>query len=102
MTSVEIIARLGPAGVAGELKNLIFATDGPKPRIVFRDAINNDIAVVENEQFCLVYDRPLSPGGLTWRELTAWWANREGMARAPEREVARSLYKRLDRSLGGN
>jgi len=33
-------------GVAGDLKNLIFAADGPKPRIVLRDAINNVIEIV--------------------------------------------------------
>jgi hypothetical protein len=38
----------GPGGVRGEMKNLIFAADGPKPRIVLRDAINNDLEIVEN------------------------------------------------------
>ncbi|WP_189115733.1 hypothetical protein [Pilimelia terevasa] len=99
---MALVARLGPSGVSGALKNLIFAADGPKPRIVFRDAINNDIAVVENEQYCLVYDRPLEPGGLTWRQLTAWWADREGMTGNPELGIARSLYQRLNRSLGEN
>jgi len=33
----------GPGGVRGEMKNMIFAADGPKPRIVLRDAINNDL-----------------------------------------------------------
>jgi very-short-patch-repair endonuclease len=88
--------------VKGDLKNLIFAADGPKPKIVFRDAINNDIDIVENEQYCLVYDRPLGPTGLTWRELTAWWAERRGMTGAAEKEISRSLYHRLDRSLGDN
>lgn len=64
----------GAHGVAGELKNLIFAADGPKPEIVFSDALNNDVLVVKNEQFCLVYDRPLGAQGLTWAELTSWWA----------------------------
>ena len=35
-------------GVEGELKNLIFAAHGPKPRIVLRDAINNVIEIVEH------------------------------------------------------
>ncbi|MEU4674545.1 hypothetical protein AB0F91_42965 [Amycolatopsis sp. NPDC023774] len=98
----KLVDRLGPTGVAGDLKNLIFAADGPKPKIVFRDAINNDIDIVENAQYCLVYDRPLGSTGLTWGELTAWWAERQDMASAPAMEVARSLYRRLDRSLGDN
>lgn len=46
----ELAALIGPAGVHGvdgELKNLIFAAHGPKPRIVLRDAINNVIEIVE-------------------------------------------------------
>lgn len=99
---LALVDRLGPTGVAGDLKNLIFAADGPKPKIVFRDAINNDIDIVENEQHCLVYDRPLGPNGLTWNELTAWWADREGLTSATATEISRSLYHRLDRSLGDN
>src|SRR5688572_21466176 len=45
----RVLARTGPQGVDGELKNLIFAADGPKPRIVLRDALNNLIEIVENE-----------------------------------------------------
>ncbi|WP_253779886.1 hypothetical protein [Goodfellowiella coeruleoviolacea] len=99
---VALVVRLGPTGVTGDLKNLIFAADGPKPKTVFRDAINNDIDIVQNEQYCLVYDRPLGSTGLTWKELTAWWAEREGMADAPAMDISRSLYQRLDRSLGDN
>jgi len=93
--------RIG-AGVPGSMKNLIFAADGPKPEIVFSDALNNDVRVVKNEQFCLVYDRPLAAHGLTWAELTSWWADREGLTGTPAREISRSLYRRLDRSLGDN
>ena len=35
-------------GADGELKNLIFASTGPKPEIVLRDAINNVIEVTKN------------------------------------------------------
>ena len=62
----KVLERLGAHGVAGDLKNLIFAADGPKPRIVLRDAINNVIEIVENAERCLVYDRPLAEHGLTW------------------------------------
>ena len=39
--AAKVLERLGAHGVAGDLKNLIFAANGPKPRIVLRDAINN-------------------------------------------------------------
>lgn len=89
-------------GVRGSMKNLIFAAIGTKPEIVLDDAVNNDLRIVRNERGCLVYDRPLGTHGLTWRELTAWWADREGMSGATGREVSQSLYSRLDRCLGDN
>lgn len=98
---LELVARIGPGGVSGELKNLIFAADGPKPEIVLQDALNNDIRVVKNEQHCLVYDQPLTPAGLTWRELSRWWAQRESIT-SPEREVWSSLYQRLARSIAND
>jgi very-short-patch-repair endonuclease len=93
--------RIG-SGVRGSMKNLIFAAVGPKPEIVLDDAVNNDLRIVRNEQGCLVYDRPLSAHGLTWAELTAWWSDRQGLTGAPESDVWRSLYQRLDQSLGDN
>jgi hypothetical protein len=68
---------------------------------VLRDAINNVIEITENAEFCLVYDRPLTEAGLSWRDLTAWWAATRGL-NGSERENARSLYRRLDRSMSGN
>ena len=35
-------------GVGGPTKNLIFAANGPKPDIVLRDAVSNDIEIVAN------------------------------------------------------
>lgn len=32
---------------------------------------NNDLEIVEHGEPCLVYDRPMSQTGLTWRQLTA-------------------------------
>ena len=69
----QLLAQLGMTGVAGELKNLIFAANGPKPRIVLLDAINNVLEITENAEYCLVFDQPLTGAGLSWRELTAWW-----------------------------
>jgi hypothetical protein len=92
----------GLRGVEGSLKNLIFAANGPKPRIVFTDALNNDIKLVENDEYCLVYDRPLPEEGLTWQQLVSWWSHTQGCGETPEREVARNLYRRLSASLTDN
>jgi len=94
--------RIIGSGVRGAMKNLIFAAVGPKPEIVLDDAVNNDLRIIRNEQFCLVYDRPLAAHGLTWAELTSWWSDREGLAGKSERQVWLSLYQRLDQSLGDN
>jgi hypothetical protein len=84
-------------GVSGQAKNLIFAADGPKPEIVLSDAINNDIQIVENAEFCLVYSRAIPPGGLRWKELVNWWAEQNGLP--DNTDTARLLYGRLARSL---
>jgi hypothetical protein len=93
-----VLSGIGPHGVDGELKQLIFAANGPKPRIVLRDAINNVIEIVENGQYCLLYDRPLGADGLAWGELTEWWAAKTG-SDATEPETRRKLYRRLLESL---
>jgi hypothetical protein len=98
----HLIALASVGGVRGEMKNLIFAATGPKPKIVLRDAINNDLEIVENSQNCLVYDRPLSESGLTWRQLTAWWARNDSLDGEDERAAARGLYARLLKSMGRN
>jgi very-short-patch-repair endonuclease len=95
----ELASLVGPRGVQGvhgELKNLIFAAHGPKPRIVLRDAINNVIEIVEHADKCLVYDRPLDEGGLSWGDLTAWWTDTTPAA-GPD--PARSLFMRLQASV---
>jgi hypothetical protein len=93
-----VLARFGANGVDGDLKNLIFAADGPKPRIVLRDAISNVIEVVENGEYCLIYGRPLEGSGLTWRELIDWWTE-TASPDGDERERGLDLYDRLLRSL---
>lgn len=58
-------------GVAGPTKNLIFAANGPKPEIVLRDAVNNDIEIVENAEYCLVYEDPIPAECLRFSRLVA-------------------------------
>lgn len=82
---------VGSGQVIGRPKNLIFASPS-KPDLRFRDAINNDIEVVTHADEVLVYDRPIAAGGLTWRDLQAWWADREGLDSV---DAKQSLYSRL-------
>ncbi|GIF08860.1 AbiJ-related protein [Actinoplanes siamensis] len=94
--------RLIGSGVRGSMKNLIFAAVGHKPEIVLDDALNNDLRIVRNAENCLVYDRTLGSRGLTWADLTDWWAEQQGTAGAPTRELFLSLCQRLDRSLAND
>lgn len=45
-------------GVAGLGKNLIFAANGPKPKLVLADAVNDDIRIVENQEYCNIWPTP--------------------------------------------
>lgn len=95
--------RDGGGGVAGPVKNLILAADGPKPELVLRDAINNQIEIVANAEHCLVYDRPVAADGLTFAALVAWWRERQELAGdLDEQSVGRHLHKRLVASLVNN
>jgi hypothetical protein len=98
----HLLTLAGASGVAGELRNLIFAANGPKPKIILRDAVNNTIEITQNAEFCLVYDLALPEAGLTWRALTAWWADGEQLDTDGELAAARDLYRRLLASMDGN
>ncbi|KAB2811017.1 hypothetical protein F9L07_03530 [Pimelobacter simplex] len=87
----------GARSVDGAMRNLIFASTGPKPRIVLRDAIDNVVEIVENGQFCLYYDRALGDGGLRWADMVTWWADL--LATDNLDVAAKSLWKRLNQSL---
>lgn len=93
----------GRAGVDRPAKNLIFAANGPKPELVLRDAINNDIEITRNAEFCLIYDRPIPADGLKFSHLVDWWRAGQGLGQdADERAVGRELHNRLRSSLGDN
>jgi AbiJ N-terminal domain 3 len=86
-------------GVRGAVKNLIFAANGPKPEIVLIDSLNNDIQIVQNEQYCLVYERPIGEQGLLWQDLVDWWVQLQDMNSRTKKEQENSLYQRLSASL---
>lgn len=83
-------------GVVGNIKNLIFSADGPKPEIIFSDALNNDIKIVKNEEYCLVFDRAIPHAGLLWCDLVDWWDKSKNMSNL---DKERNLYIRLLKSL---
>lgn len=90
-------------GVGTPVKNLIFAADGPKPELVLRDAVNNDIEIVRNGEYCLVYEQPIPADGLKFSNLIEWWRERQGFAdTVPRRDVGVDLHKRLQASLAKN
>lgn len=95
-----VSAGLGVRGVDGELKNLIFASDGEKPRIVLRDAINNTIEIAEGADRCLVYDRALKSDGLLRGDLLDWWVGSNhhdaGQGLSPEQTLRRRLGASLE------
>ena len=94
----ELLDRTGHTGVEGELKNLIFASTGPKPEIVLRDALNNTIEITKGAATCLVYDRPLPDEGLTWSALVNWWAT-QVLHETNLHVAGQHLYKRLAQSI---
>jgi hypothetical protein len=98
----HLLSLTGARGVDGEVKNLIFAANGPKPELVLRDFVSNVIEITRNAEFCLVYDLPVGEGGLTWRALTRWWAGNVELDPETERAKAAELYRRLFASMAGN
>lgn len=96
-------AHTGIRGVDGTLKNIIFASTGPKPEVVLSDSLDNVIETVENGDHCLVYDRPLGSSGLSWSDLVTWWSEQPSANHGPtDQRTAHGLYKRLWASLQGN
>ena len=96
-----VINKIGN-GRTTSVKNLIFAANGPKPEIVLEDATTNDIRIVKNAEFCLVYNRSIRSEGLLWQDLVSWWSELYGLESKHLPEQANNLYKRLLESLGTN
>jgi hypothetical protein len=80
------------------VKNLIFASNGPKPELGLSDAIHNDIVVLSNAEHSLFYDESVGDEGLSWTTLIAWWARAERLD--PEsKETRKAFGKRLQASI---
>lgn len=85
-------------GAAGEVKNLIFAANGPKPEIVLADSISNRIEIVKNAEHCLVYDLLIPENGLDWDTLIEWWARKNKLS-CSHIKTGSNLLSRLQQSL---
>lgn len=93
----------GFRGVDGTVRNIIFASTGPKPEIVLRDATTNLIEITKNAEFCLFYNQAVPDAGLTWGDLVSWWKSEHpGASTDDERTVKRQLYQRLQQSLAAD
>ncbi|ASU81100.1 DUF559 domain-containing protein [Actinopolyspora erythraea] len=92
---------LVPAGLAHNRrpKNLIFASTR-KPDLRFRNAVDNDIEIVGDQDHVLVYDRTIGPDGVRWQDLQDWW--KENQEISEDEEAKRTLYERLRKSLPDN
>lgn len=73
-------------------KNIIFASE-EKPDLRLSDAISNKVQVLSDLDKVLVYDRPISSGGLYWKDLQDWWKETRGII--SEQDAKKSLYNRL-------
>ncbi|HAG99410.1 MAG TPA: hypothetical protein DCL75_11290, partial [Ktedonobacter sp.] len=74
-------------GVHSNVKNLIFAANGFKPEIVLIDSVSNDIQIVKNEEYCLVYDKPILERGLLWKDLLDWWCEKQQLLFLARRDL---------------
>lgn len=96
--SVYKLSRI-KGGVSGSVKNLVFAANGPKPEIVLVDAVSNNIKIVKNEKFCLIYDKPILEQGLLWKDLLEWWQGKQPHPISDHKTLERGLLNRLLASL---
>lgn len=80
----------------GTLKNLIFASNGYKPELVLKDTLTYEIKIVANQQSVLIYDQPIGSGGLSWHDLSSWWASNNNITH----NIDHAFYTRLESSLG--
>ena len=80
----------------GRPKNIIFAST-VKPDLRFRNAVDNDIEIVNHADKVLVFDEPIGESGLRWCDLQSWWARRENIENPDD--AKQKLFRRLLNSL---
>lgn len=89
---IEAISNRAGNGV----KNIIFSSINKKPDIIIKDAMSNDIEIVNNADDCLVFDQPIKSEGLSWKTLVKWWETKNQVL---DGTVDRSLFIRLQKSI---
>lgn len=87
----EPIFKLGKGFKHGNIKNIIFAST-LKPEIVLEDALENNIQIVKNEKYSLIYDRHIDNSSLSINDLINWWKDKS----------EEKLFPRLIESIKGN
>jgi hypothetical protein len=75
----------------GNIKNIIFAST-KKPEIILENALENNIQIVKNESYSLVYDEAINNSNLSINDLIIWWKNKS----------EDKLFPRLQESIKGN
>lgn len=61
-------------GVKGKINNIVFAAT-MKPDILLTDVLNQTVQVPVDEDKYLLYDKEVATGGLSWKELSEWYAD---------------------------
>lgn len=83
-------------GLRTRPKNIIFASLA-KPDIRLSNSLDNEIEILSDLDEVLIYDRPLGPEGLSWRDLQIWWADLTD--EKDSEQAKKTLYRRLSQSL---
>lgn len=89
-----VLAYIGSGGRPSP-KNLIFSSS-VKPDLRLISALDNDVEVMSDAEKLLIYDRPIGPAGLLWRDLQSWFEHEQGLEAGKGKEL---LYRRLSASL---
>ena len=54
--------------------------------------MHNDIEIIENKDYCLIYNKPILSKGLSWQDLISWWEE-------SHKQAKKDLYNRLELSM---
>ena len=70
LSAIPSVSRSSPA------RNIMFAGTS-KPELGHRDLLSGEVERIDDGG-CLVYDRPIAVGGLTWKDLLDWYGDQIG------------------------